>query len=183
MNFYASFTQAEEAMECANEIQKELLKRKESLEDESWNIPFKIGLGGGQPVTMSDQFFEETIKLARRLSLIAGDGKIVASNMVRKLSAFEEKPKSLSVLKAIQSVEEEFLEQLFNITEENLSNEAFNVEKLCREIGITSSQLYKKVTTITGRSPVTLIRDIRLNKAVLLIKKKQIQPFRNCPGN
>ncbi|REL33437.1 DUF4242 domain-containing protein [Rhodohalobacter sp. SW132] len=167
------FTQADEAMECAIEIQTELLKRKENPEDESWNITFKIGLGGGQPVTMSDHLFDETIKLARRLSLIAGDGEIVASNIARRLSAMEEKPKSFSSLKAIQSAEEEFLEQLFNITEENLSDHAFNVEKLCHEIGISRPQLYRKVTAITGRSPVTFIRDIRLNRALSLIKENR----------
>jgi AraC-like DNA-binding protein/class 3 adenylate cyclase len=171
--FLCVFTQADEAMECAIEIQKELLKRMESPEDESWNITFKMGLGGGQPVTMSDQLFDETIKLARRLSLIAGDGEIFASNMIRKLSEIEEKPKSLSALKAIQSAEEEFLEQLFNITEENLSDHAFNIEKLCYEIGISRSQLYRKVTAVTGRSPVTFIRDIRLNKALSLIKENK----------
>jgi AraC-like DNA-binding protein len=171
--FLCVFTQAEEAMECAIEIQKELLKRKKNPEDESWNITFKMGLGGGQPVTMSDQLFDETIKLARRLSLIAGDGEIVASNMVRKLSAMEEKPQNLSELKTIQSAEEEFLERLFEITEKNFSDDAFNVEKLCREIGISRSQLYRKVMAVTGHSPNAFIRDIRLNKALSLIKENR----------
>jgi hypothetical protein len=153
------FTQADEAMDCAIEIQKELLKRAENPDDESWNITFKMGIGGGQPVTMRDQFFKDTIHLARRLSLIAGDGEIVVSNKVRKLSELEEKPKNSSTLKSIQSAEEEFLEQLFEITEENLSDHAFNVEKLCRDIGISRSQLYRKVMAVTGRSPVAFIRD------------------------
>jgi hypothetical protein len=153
------FTHADEAMDCAIEIQKELLKRAENPDDESWNITFKMGIGGGQPVTMRDQFFKDTIHLARRLSLIAGDGEIVVSNKVRKLSELEEKPKNSSTLKSIQSAEEEFLEQLFEITEENLSDHAFNVEKLCRDIGISRSQLYRKVMAVTGRSPVAFIRD------------------------
>lgn len=171
--FLCVFTQADEAMECAIKLQEELIKRKESREDDSWNITFKMGLGGGQPVTMSDQLFDESIKLARWLSLIAGNGEIVASNIARRLSAMEEQPKSYSSLKAIQSVEEEFIDQLFNITEENLSNHAFNVEKLCHEIGISRPQLYRKVTAITGRSPVTFIRDIRLNRALSLIKENK----------
>jgi AraC-like DNA-binding protein len=169
----AVFTQAEEAMGCAVEIQKELLKRMDDPKDQSWNITFKMGIGGGQPVTMKDQFFEKAIRLAQRLSLIAVDGEIVASNMVRKLSAIEEKSFSRSALKAIQLAEEEFLEQLFDITEKNLSNDTFNVEKLCHDIGISRSQLYRKVTTVTGRSPVTFIRDIRLNKALSLIKENK----------
>jgi AraC-like DNA-binding protein len=167
------FTEAEEALGSAIEVQKELLKRMEGADDESWNIRFKIGVGGGQPVTMGDQFFEDTIHLARRLSLIAGDGEILVSNMVRKLSEIVKKHKNPSSLKAIQSAEEKFLEQLFEITERNLSDSAFNIEMLCHEIGISRTQLYRKVTAITGRSPNAFIRDIRLNKALLLIKENR----------
>jgi len=167
------FTQCEEAVDCAIEIRRKLFNRMEKPDNESWNITFKMGIGGGQPVTMSDQFFEKTILLARRLSLIAGDGEIVASNMVRKLSTIEGKPKISSSLKSIQLADEEFLEQLFDITEEHLSDHAFNVGKLCHDIGISRPQLYRKVSSITGRSPVTFIRDIRLNKALSLIKENK----------
>lgn len=167
------FTQADEAMDCAFEIQKEFLNRRSNSKDESWNFSFKMGVGGGQPVTVSDQLFDKTIRIAQRLSFIAGEGEIVASNIVRKCSLIEEKPGTSSALKAIQSAEEVFLEQLFNISEENLSNPDFNVEKLCHEIGISRPQLYRKVTAITGRSPVTFIRDIRLNRALSLIKENR----------
>jgi len=167
------FTEADEAMACAIEIQKDLLKRVENPDDVSWNITFKIGVGGGQPVTMNDHFFESTIRLAQRLSLIAENSEIVASNLVRKLSAIEEKPKSNAVLKSIHLAEEEFLQQLFDITEENISDHEFNVEKLCRDIGISRTQLYRKVKSTTGNSPVAFIRDIRLNKALSLIKENK----------
>lgn len=169
----AVFTKPDEAVDCAIEVQKELLKRMETSEDPSWNIAFKMGIGGGQPVTMDDELFEKTIRLSRRLSLIADDREIIASNLVRKLSGIEEKPKNNLTLKAIQSAEEEFLEQLFDITEKNLSDDAFNVEKLCRNIGISRTQLYRKVTAVTGRSPVVFIRDVRLNRALTLIKENK----------
>lgn len=167
------FTHAEEAMGCAIEIQKEILQKMENPEDESWNIVFKMGIGGGQPLTVNDQFFEKTMRLAQRLSLVANDGEIVASNMVRKFSKMDEKPTNGSTLKAIQLAEEEFLEQLFDITEKNLSKHAFNVEELCRNIGISRTQLFRKVIASTGRSPVTFIRDIRLDKALKLIKENK----------
>jgi len=169
----AVFTEADEAMACAIEIQNEFVKRIDSPEDPSWNITFKMGIAGGQPVTIDDNFFEKTIRLSQRLSLIADDGEIIASNLVRKLSSINEKPNRNLSLKAIQSAEEEFLEQLFDITEKNISDNDFNVEKLCHNIGISRSQLYRKVTAITGSSPVIFIRDIRLNKALSLIKENR----------
>jgi len=164
-------------MDCAIEIQRDLLKQAKNLENESCNFTFKMGIGGGQPVTMGDQLFEETIRLAKRLCLIADHGKIVASNMVRKMSLMEDKPRDESALKAIQIAEEEFLEQLFDITEQNLSDEAFNVEILCRSIGVSRSQLYRKVKAVTGHSPNTFIRDLRLNKALSMIKEKKHNLF------
>jgi AraC-like DNA-binding protein len=47
------------------------------------------------------------------------------------------------------------------------------VEKLCRDIGFSRSQLYRKVKAVTGRSPVEFIRDLRLTKALSLIKENR----------
>ena len=62
---------------------------------------------------------------------------------------------------------------MFDITEKNLSDHTFNVEKLCHEIGISRSQLFRKVKAVTGRSPVEFIREIRLTKALSLIKENR----------
>lgn len=169
----AVFAQAERAVACAFEIQNQLLKRIDTSQDDAWNITFKIGIGGGQPVTMQDEFFEKTIRLAQRLCLIAEENEIVASNLVRKLSDLDEKIHKQEHLKFIQSPDEKFLEKLFDITEQKLSDHSFNIERLCRDIGISRTQLYRKVTAVTGRSPVAFIRDIRLNKALLLIKENK----------
>lgn len=164
----AVFTTADEAMACAVEIQNNFLNRIDNLEDPAWNITFKISIAGGQPVTMDDNFFEKTIRLSQRLNLIADEGEILASNLVRKLSDIDRLNYNPS-FKAIQSAEEEFLEELFDITEKNLSDIDFNVEKLCQNIGMSRSQLYRKVKAITGNTPVRFIRDIRLKKALSLI--------------
>jgi len=66
-----------------------------------------------------------------------------------------------------------FLDSLLDIAENRLSNYEFGVEDLSREIGVSRPQLYRKVTSITGRSPVNFIRDIRLNKALSLIREKK----------
>jgi len=169
----AVFTEADQVTACAIEIQNELLNRIDTSEEDVWNITFKIGIGGGQPVTMQDEFFKKTIRLAQRLSLIAGNNEIVASNLVRKLSDLDEKLHKHKHLKFIQSPEEKFLEKFFDITEQKLSDHSFNIERLCRDIGISRPQLYRKITSATGRSPNSFIRDVKMKKALALIREKE----------
>jgi len=53
-----------------------------------------------------------------------------------------------------------------------LSDENFSIEALSRDIGISRPQLYRKIVTLTGRSPNDLIIDLRMSKALSLLKKK-----------
>lgn len=167
------FTEADEAIGCSIEIQRQLYDSLNKQKENSRKYTYKIGVGGGQPVTMSDTFFDRALNLARRLSFIADERKILASSLVRKLSTIEEIQKTNSELKIMESADEDFLEELFKITEENLADHDFNVEKLCHSIGMSRSQLYRKVTAITGSTPVKFIRDLRLNKALSLIKENR----------
>jgi AraC-like DNA-binding protein len=169
----AVFTEADEALSCSIEIQRQLHDGSKNQKDNSRKYIYKIGVGGGQPVTMGDTFFERALNLARRLSFIADERKILASSLVRKLSSIEEIPETNSALDTMHSADEDFFEELFKITEKNLSDHDFNVEKLCHKIGMSRSQLYRKVTAITGSSPVKFIRDLRLNKALSLIKENR----------
>lgn len=167
------FTESDEALDCALEIQNALLHNMAESEDPSWKITFKMGVGGGQPITLNDNFFEKTIRLSRRLSLIADKNEIMVSNLAFKQCSFIDEVEKDLPINIIHSAEEEFLEEIFSITEENLSDNEFNVEKLCRDIGISRTQLYRKVKAVTGRSPIVFIRDLRLNRALSLIKENK----------
>ena len=55
----------------------------------------------------------------------------------------------------------------------NLSNPDFNVEMLMAEVGISRTQLHRKMKEITGISAGGFIRNIRLQQAARLIKEKK----------
>ena len=61
--------------------------------------------------------------------------------------------------------EKEFLEKTCHIIEENLGNSDFRVEDLMKELGVSKSQLHKKITALTGQPASALVRNIRLDKA------------------
>jgi len=51
-------------------------------------------------------------------------------------------------------------------------NEQFGVEELAREIGVSRSQLHRRLNTLTGQSTSQLIREYRLNKARELLENE-----------
>lgn len=62
-------------------------------------------------------------------------------------------------------VEDLFMQNLFTAFENHYTDESFNLERLCRLMGISSSQLDRKLKTLTDRSPMQMLRSFRLQKA------------------
>ena len=54
----------------------------------------------------------------------------------------------------------------------NIDNSEFKVEILSKEIGLSRSQLFRKLKALTGQNPQEFIRFIRKKKAAELLLKK-----------
>ncbi|MCU7550188.1 response regulator [Chitinophagaceae bacterium LB-8] len=63
----------------------------------------------------------------------------------------------------------EFLERCIAIVEHNIDNNNFNIKILATELGMSHSNLYKKVKSISGQSVNAFIRFIRLRKAAEIL--------------
>lgn len=162
------FDSAGQALQCAKEIQKELVSdhRKDT-------VIFRMGLSAGQPITENNEFIEETIRLAKRLSLLADEAHIFISSLFNELFETDFKKKDNKYLRTLNSAEEAFLTECFTILEDQLTNENFNIESLVRSVGISRTQLYRKIQSLSGRAPNNLIRDLRLERARSLLKRKK----------
>ncbi|MCB9277254.1 MAG: helix-turn-helix domain-containing protein [Lewinellaceae bacterium] len=64
-----------------------------------------------------------------------------------------------------------FLEMATQVAEQHLSNEQFGVSELAREIGMSRSNLLRKVKKLTGLSVSQFIRQLRLKRAMELLKQ------------
>ena len=71
----------------------------------------------------------------------------------------------------VTSVDQHFLERLQKIVEENLQDEKFQVESLCRKIGMSERQLYRKLHALLDCTPAVYIRRIRLERAKQLLEQ------------
>jgi signal transduction histidine kinase/DNA-binding response OmpR family regulator/ligand-binding sensor domain-containing protein len=63
----------------------------------------------------------------------------------------------------------QFLQSMMQIIETNLEDSDFDVEKICRTMGISRTVLYDKVTAITGKSVGEFIRKMRLETAARIL--------------
>ena len=76
--------------------------------------------------------------------------------------------------KATNDLENSFLEKFRNLVEQNFSDSDLNVEDLGQQIGLSRTQLYRKLKSLTGYSPNELLRIIRLKKAYHLLSTTEL---------
>jgi len=74
----------------------------------------------------------------------------------------------------ITSMDEKFVKKAVALVEANLSNSEFLVEDLCREMGMSRVYFYKKILSLTDKTPSEFIRFIRLKRAADLLEKSQL---------
>ncbi len=77
--------------------------------------------------------------------------------------------KSESDLPPPRSQDMLFAEQLNDAIRKNMSNPNLKMDELGEEMGLSRVQLYRKVKTITGLTPVELLRQMRLQRAYALL--------------
>jgi YesN/AraC family two-component response regulator len=71
----------------------------------------------------------------------------------------------------VQSADEKFLLKVRDAILSRLSDEQLSVESLADEIGLSRSQLFRKISALTGASVNELIRTFRLQRAAQLIEQ------------
>ena len=67
-------------------------------------------------------------------------------------------------------MEDAFIQKVRNIVAENYTDEDFGLPQLCQKIGMSRSQLFRKMTALMATSPSDFIRSYRLNKAKKLLE-------------
>lgn len=168
----AVFDTTLDAVSCALKMQESLLVRRRNGSNDEWNILFKMGLSVGQPLTERGDLFSETVTTARRLCSIANPNEILFSSRIHEVCDVKALVRGKASVRILTAREQEFIMDLFSISEDKMADEYFTVDTLSRNIGMSRPQLYRKVVSLTGKSPHDFIRDLRMDKALTLLKQK-----------
>jgi signal transduction histidine kinase/DNA-binding response OmpR family regulator len=96
-------------------------------------------------------------------------------NLINQRRLLRERFSSAVVLKptemTVQPMDEAFLSRVLAVIEQGMSDPEFDVERLGREVGLSRSQLHRKLRALTHQPPTLLIRSIRLQRAAELLKQ------------
>ena len=79
----------------------------------------------------------------------------------------------VEIANTLTSKDDEFIVSLRKIMEENIADADFNVNKLAKQMNISTTQLYRKLKSLTGYSPVEFMRIMKLQKACDLLNQRK----------
>ena len=121
------------------------------------------GLRLGADVYLTKPFDQEELKLQ-------------LSNLIkqreRMRAKFLQEPESTIEEITTTPADEQFLQKAIKVVENRLEDGTFKVADFIKEIGMSRTQLHKKLKELTNQSASEFIRTIRLKKAAQLIQQK-----------
>lgn len=95
-------------------------------------------------------------------------------NLLHQRDRLKEKYSRLSLIKPddipLKSIDQAFLEKVVKVIESSLGDERFGVQELIREIGMSRTQLHRKLKALTNQSSNEFIQNIRLQRASEMLK-------------
>ena len=133
------------------------------------------GLQTGADIYMTKPFSADLL-LANIASLLANRQKLRQLFNTQNLNTqnLNTTPSQHSTLNTQHSTspspDRRFLDTFLKAMEKHMSNTNLKIEDLGDEVGLSRVQLYRKVKALTGMTPVEILRETRLKRAMQLLK-------------
>lgn len=70
----------------------------------------------------------------------------------------------------VDASDKDFIVRLTQLIEENIADEELSLDWLCSQMGVSRTQMYRKVKELASMTPVEFIRSVKLNKAARLLR-------------
>lgn len=125
------------------------------------------GLEHGADTYLTKPFDPEELQLMVRKLL---EGRKLMQQHYLTAAGLTDGAVILKDIPAVSDVEDAFVKKVRAAIEDRLDDAGFDVEKLCRTLIMSHSQVHRKLVALTGYSAVQFIRYIRLNKAKTMLQ-------------
>ncbi|MBN1448542.1 MAG: DUF4242 domain-containing protein [Bacteroidetes bacterium] len=173
----ASFFVPSQAVRCANALlQKGKAQGADATErKDAQGAGFcpRIGISAGEPLYTDTALFSETVRCARRLCEVAPDRQALLSPSLKPLASGDGQGMNLREgIVWLAPDEHAFVHRMMDVLDAVWKEPDLRVSDYCRELGMSRSQAYRKISTLTGSSPAGFIRNYRLRRAVALLEER-----------
>lgn len=141
---------------------------KEKITDSALPVELRMGISVGLPLQEHGNFFEEASRMADRLSFISRNGQLTVSPKVMQL--YHDHAQSINnCVKVINAADEKFLERVMTCVEKFWEESDMTVDRFSHEVGMSKSQLSRRLKALANFSPKDLIKEFRLRQSIHFI--------------
>lgn len=140
-----------------------LLTAKSSIEEQIEGIKMQADAFIAKP--FNAEHLSETIK------------NLLKSRVQLKEHYTSELPSKIGTHHRTNKLDRKFVSEFTAIVENNIANEAFTIDEICKQLGISRVQLYRKVKALLGYNINDYILTIRLQKAKFLLSNETMSIF------
>lgn len=135
-------------------------------------VEVRMGVSMGLPLEEKGNLFEEARRSAERFSFIAANGQIAISP---KAAQHCNDIKSLGdAVKVLSVTDEKFLNHVMDCAEKIWDKNEVTTLDFARALGMSKSQLERKLKTLTGLSPNDFIKELRLRTAIRFMEDRDM---------
>ncbi|MEZ4955870.1 MAG: ATP-binding protein [Saprospiraceae bacterium] len=127
-----------------------------------------VGLRRGADTYLAKPFDKEEL-LVWLEKLLERQQRLAAYFSKKIVGEEQDRPAEAVVQEAI-AIEDEFIQKVRKIVAENFGDESFALPQLCQKIGMSRSQLFRKMKALIDQSPSDFIRNYRLYQAKSLLE-------------
>ena len=122
--------------------------------------------------TGADSYLPKPFYLSELKSLMANliNNRLIVKG---KYSGQQEQTEKVAPVQ-FESSDELFMKRVMAIVNKNISNNEFNISQMVDEVGMSRTQLHRKLKELTGFSASRFVQNIRMQQAMKLLKEKRV---------
>ena len=122
--------------------------------------------------TGADSYLPKPFYMSELKSLMSN---LISNRLIvkGKYSGQQEQTEKVEAVQ-FESSDEQFMKRVMEIVNKNISNSEFNITQMVDEVGMSRTQLHRKLKELTGFSAARFMQNIRMQQAMKLLKEKRV---------
>jgi AraC-like DNA-binding protein len=136
-------------------------------------IELRMAVNMGPPLKEKGNFFEDVRRSVDYFSFVSTNGQVTVSSKIMQHFTGDQKEIAHAV-KVLSSPDEKFLNQVMECIEKVWDRNDITMPDFAREIGMSKSQLARKLKALSNLSPNDLLKEYKLRKAITLMEERNL---------